>query len=130
MGAALRRYLEPVKADEGDVLMRQAEQSSDLMFIESGRVSVQLEMPDGRSVRVRVFGPGTVVGEIAFYLGVPRSASVIADRPTVAYRLTDEALRRMAREEPALIAEFHQYIARLLAERLSEANKLLRAVLH
>jgi SulP family sulfate permease len=129
MGAALRGYFEPANAAEGEFLMRQGEQSDDLLFIESGRVAVQLEIGEGRSVRLRAFGPGSVVGEIAMYLGIPRSASVVADRPTVAYRLSARSLERMKKEHPELVAEFHQYMARLLAERLSDANKLVRSLL-
>ena len=69
------------------------------------------------------------VGEIAMYLGIPRSASVVADRSTVAYRLSARSLERMKSEHPELVAEFHQYMARLLAERLSDANKLVRSLL-
>ena len=129
VAAALRSYFEPVSAAEGEFLMRQGDRSDDLLFIESGRVAVQLEIAGGRSVRLRAFGPGAVVGEIAMYLGIPRSASIIADRPTQAYRVSVRSLERMKQEHPELVAEFHQYIARLLAERLSDANKLLRSVL-
>ena len=42
-------------------------------------MSVYLEMPNGKRVRVQAHNMGTFVGELGFYLDAPRTASVIAD---------------------------------------------------
>jgi SulP family sulfate permease len=63
-------------------------------------------------------GPGSVVGEAALYLGAARSASVRTTRPSTLYRLSMPALERMTYEAPRLAAVFHQFVAKLLAERL------------
>ena len=51
-------------------------------------------------VRVRSYEAGTLVGEIAFYTGAARSASVVAVQPTVAWRLTRNGLDRLAQAGP------------------------------
>ena len=80
-------------------------------------------------MRLRTLGAGTVVGELGLYLNTARTASVIADMPTSAYRLTREALSRMKAQEPELAAAFHELVARVLSERLIDSNRSLEAVL-
>jgi SulP family sulfate permease len=122
-------FLEQVQVQEGEYLMRQDEESDDLFFIERGRVSVHLELADGTRVRLHTLGVGTLVGELGLYLGTTRTASVVADWPTTAYRLTQAALSRMEEQEPELAAAFHEFVARVLSERLVATTRTLRAVL-
>src|SRR3546814_9648848 len=69
----------------------------------------------------------TVVGEMGFYRGVPRTASVIAEEPTVIYRLTRTAFDRMQEKDPAAAAALHKLIIRLLSDRLEFANREISA---
>jgi SulP family sulfate permease len=126
---AFMGHVEPVTLGAGDYLVRQGEVSNDLYFIETGQVTAQLETRDGRTLRLRTMGPGTIVGEVAFYLNVPRSASVIAEKPTTGYRLTRDALAAMKRRHPDMAALFHAFIAHRLAERVADTNKLLDTVI-
>ncbi|HUZ71492.1 MAG TPA: SulP family inorganic anion transporter [Stellaceae bacterium] len=123
------QYMDVRDHATGSYLIRQGEQASDMFFIESGRITVRLQLADARSVRLRTMGAGTTVGEIGCYLGQMRSAAVIADQPTRAYRLTAEALRRMEERDPDLAAALHRYMVGLLADRLSSTAALLQKVL-
>jgi SulP family sulfate permease len=71
----------------------------------------------------------TVVGEMGFYRQVPRTASVIAEEPSVVYRLTREAFDRMQTQDPAAASVFHKLIIRLLSDRLEFANREIAALL-
>jgi CRP-like cAMP-binding protein len=66
-----------------------------------------------------------VIGEVAGYLGLPRSASVVADQDSSAFRLTDDALARMRVENPTLAVSFHEFMARTTAERLAHNTRFL-----
>ena len=55
-------------------------------------------------MRLRTVLPGVVVGEIALYTGVPRTADVVAETPSVVLRLTRASIERMERSEPELAA--------------------------
>jgi SulP family sulfate permease len=123
-------YFESVSYAAGEELIRQGAASDDIYFIESGRVAVLLRLTNGRSVRLKSMGAGTVVGEIAFYLGVPRSASVVALEETTAFRLSADQLRAMHRDVPELAIVFHEYMARMLSARLMETNRLVGALNH
>jgi SulP family sulfate permease len=127
--AHLLEYLEKQAIKPGDVMIRQGDPPDVMYFIESGRVTARLELSQGRSVRLRSMGSGTVVGEIGLYLEMPRTATVVADQPGVVYCLTAEALHQMALEAPGLAAAFHHFMVRLLAERLLENNTTLNALL-
>ncbi len=120
------KYLEPVLLARGEFLIRQRDGSDDLFFIERGRVAVILEKPDGSLLRVNAMGPGTVVGEIAFLLGSPRSANVVVEADIVARKLTRKSLVTIRKHDPELAVAFHEFLARMLSERLVDANRLIQ----
>ncbi len=125
----LMEYLERREVPQGEYLMHEGDPGSEMYFVEAGVVSVQLEMPDGRVVRLRTIRGGATVGEMGLYLGAVRTASVVATRPSVVYRLSAEALEAMRSEDPEVAALLHEWIARLLAERLAENNRTIEALM-
>jgi SulP family sulfate permease len=127
---ALLGYLSEISFPKGYELIKQGEKAGDLYFLEKGEVSVYLRTAEGRLIRIRRTGSGTVFGEMGFYLGTPRSASVVADCPGKAYRLTTAALETMEAEQPEIAAALHRFIADLLAERLLQATETLSAVIN
>jgi sulfate permease, SulP family len=127
--ARLKEFLERTSVKEGEYLIRQGDEADKLYFIEQGTVSVCLEMDTGKRVRLQTLGLGTAVGEPGLYLGTTCTASVIADSPVIAYRLTRAALSEMKQSEPELAATFHEFVARLISERLAATTRTLEAVL-
>jgi SulP family sulfate permease len=120
-GAAAVRaisYMERLELGVGDYLMRQGAAADDLFFIESGQVTAQLESPDRPPMRLETMRGGRAVGELGFYMGIPRSADVIADRPSVVYRLTTDSLARMEKEDPEAANAIHRVIVNLVGERM------------
>ncbi|MEP7241108.1 MAG: cyclic nucleotide-binding domain-containing protein, partial [Devosia sp.] len=77
-------------------------------------------------VKLMGFGPGSILGEIAFYRGERRTASVVAQSEVTAFKLSRDALRRVESEAPSLAAAFHAEIARALADRMQSANRLIQ----
>ena len=75
--------LERRRVAKGSSLIQQGDISDDLYFLESGRVTVLVTFASGAVMRVRTMGPGTMVGELGFYLGMARSATVVADEPAI-----------------------------------------------
>lgn len=128
-GQRLMAFLQRVEVEEGGTLVQQGVEAGDLYFIERGKVTVYLELPDATRVRLRTMGPATAVGELGLLLERPRSATVIADWSTTAYRLTRAALDTMKRTEPDLAAAFYELLARILAERMTSKNQSLEAML-
>ena len=125
----LSKYLERKSVPEGTVLIRQGEQPEDLFVLESGRLSVELETADGTRIRVRSMRAGVVVGEVALYMGVPRTADVVTETPCVVLRLSRESIERMEAEEPEVAAALHRWLATTLAERLNDTQRAFDALL-
>jgi SulP family sulfate permease len=124
------KYLERMDVKEGDYLMHQGDQPDEMYFIEAGLITAQLELPDGKLMRLRSMRGGTTVGEMGMYLESTRTASVVADRASVVYRLSRSSLKEMEKKDPEVAALLHHWIARLLAERLADNNRTIEALLN
>jgi SulP family sulfate permease len=109
----------------GEVLIRQGDRAGDVFIIDSGTMGVHIRMASGRVMRLRVLRSGALVGEIASYAGLPRTADVIAETEAVVYRASEERMREIAAHSPELAATLHRIVAATLAERLDRTNKLL-----
>jgi SulP family sulfate permease len=126
----LMSYLERVEAAAGYELFRQGEMSDDMYLIESGEATAWLELEGGARRRLRTMGSGTVVGESGMYLRAKRSATVMTNGPSILYRLSNESLARMTADAPHVAAAFHQFVARLLAERMVHATKAVQKIFY
>jgi sulfate permease, SulP family len=125
----IKDFMERADIQPGEYFIRQGESSNDLFYIESGLVTVEFETLKGEVVRLRSIKSGATLGEIALYLGGVRSASVKAESASRIYRLSAENLSRMQKEDPALAAVLHEWIARTMAERLAENNRLIELLM-
>jgi len=128
MPPGLRTYLERRELSEGTVLIRQDEPPDDVFVLESGSLSVETVTPEGTRIRLRTLRPGVVVGEMAMYTGVPRSANVVAEIPSVVLRLSRETIERVEAADPALAAALHRWLATTLSERLGESLRAFDAL--
>jgi SulP family sulfate permease len=122
----LTSYMERLCIARGEFLIRQGAPANHLFFIEQGELSVQLEIEGSKPLRLRTMRAGTVFGEIALYLDVPRSVSVVATKNSVYYRLSRQALKSMERKDPDLAIAFQGYLIRLLSDRLVDLNRTLQ----
>lgn len=121
-------YLEPVNLRKGDYLFKENDPSNGLYFVELGRVSVLITLPNGRTKRLRTMGSGTVIGEMGLYTDSKRSAAVRAEYNSRLYRLSQHAMEQILVEEPLLASHIHHYIVRMLSNRLVHANRELSAL--
>ncbi len=120
MPPGLMAHLSRESLAEGTVLIRQGESPEDLFVLESGRLQVEMVTPEGTRMRLRTVLPGVVVGEIAMYTGVPRTADVVAETPSVVLRLSRASIERMEATDPELAAALHRWLATTLSERLND----------
>jgi len=122
-------FMERQELDSGAFLFKQGEPSDSVVFQASGCVAITITDEHGCSIRLRRMIGHTVVGEMGFYRKVPRTANVVAEAPTVVYRLTQEAFDRMQEKDSAAAAALHKLIIRLLSDRLEFANREISALL-
>jgi SulP family sulfate permease len=123
-----RTYLTTVRLAAGQELVRQDEQSDCLYILYSGRASIYIQQ-GGVRMRVKTYLAGTVIGEIGFYLGEPRTATVVVDNDITGGNLDRHAFRRMWENDPDIAHALDRAILVLLSRRLSETNRLLTSVM-
>jgi sulfate permease, SulP family len=129
MPPGLERYTERESLSDGAVLIHQGESPDDVYVLESGRLRVEMQTPEGTRMRVRSINPGVVVGEVAVYSGDPRSADVVAEGSSVVLRLDRASIERLEAEDPELASALHRWLAGVLSERLSDTLREFDALL-
>ena len=127
--ARLKSYLDLHEFKTGELLFHQGEPSDSVDLIVSGCIAITIDDENsGRAVKLRRVTGHTIVGEMGFYRQVPRSTNVVAEEPTVVYRLSKESFDRMEQENTGTAAAFHAFIVRVLSDRLEFANREIAAL--
>jgi SulP family sulfate permease len=122
-------YLERQEVNQYHIVINRGDSPDSMYFIDSGELTTRLEISKGKFIRLRSQGGGTMVGEMGLFLKQSRTATVVADQPSVLYCLTLDAYNKMMQEDPELAFHLHQWIGRVLSVRLAENNHTLEALL-
>jgi CRP-like cAMP-binding protein len=107
----------------GEALIRHGEPDRTLYFVLDGKLEIILPSGDAFSMgRVAEVGPGSVLGELAFFDGGPRSAGAWAVRGCKVAAMTPDQYAAFERSHPALAYDLLFALGRILATRLRRAN--------
>ncbi|WP_017298710.1 SLC26A/SulP transporter family protein [Nodosilinea nodulosa] len=109
-------------------IFQPGERRPELYFIESGQVSVLLELEDGRTKRLQTCSAGHLLGEMRFFNKPPLSSSVITDTPSQLYSLSQENFQRMQQDAPDLAHALQRHIVEILCESLVRRGEQLRVM--
>lgn len=126
--ARLMSYFDRRKFKEGQVVLKQGGRANSVDLLATGSVAITLTDDEGNVTRLRRMAAQTVIGEMGFFRKAPRAAAVIAEQPSVIYRLTRRSFNRMQSEDPETAAAFYQLIVRVLSDRLEFANREISAL--
>jgi CRP/FNR family transcriptional regulator, cyclic AMP receptor protein len=74
---------------KNEVVFREGDSSSDLMFLKSGRLLICTVTGTQVKAIARI-EPGEFVGELSFFDGLPRASNVIAIEPSVVMQIPKE----------------------------------------
>jgi SulP family sulfate permease len=121
----LDAFVEVQKVEAGHVFLEHGKRPPGIYFVASGYVSVVLSYENGRTLRLRRGGPGSIYCEMSHFAQATATASLMADVPTTLNLLTHEAVERIERDAPALAAALHKYVAKVLSERLTSVTAQL-----
>jgi CRP-like cAMP-binding protein len=110
------------RAEPGDVLVRAGEVDGALWFLAEGAVFVM----DGDEVTKTIEGP-SVLGEIAFLDGGPRSAGLVAATDAEIARFDHAAFEALAGEDETLARRMALDLGRIAAMRLRALESAARA---
>lgn len=124
-GAPVAGYFEAVSVPAGAMVIAQGAASDSLLLLRSGLLRIEVAIEGAPPMTVAHCLPGALVGEIGLYTGLPRTASVLAEEASAFLRIDADALERMGRDDPGLLADFHRLIAAALARRLGRTTALV-----
>ena len=116
--AEIERRFKRRRVIRGELLIRQGETADALFIVISGRFRVELA---ARADAIAEIGPGSPIGEIAFFTGMPRTAGVRAVRDGLVLELDRLEFERLS----ARIPDLWPAITASLAQRLAFANAAL-----
>ncbi|MCK6417813.1 MAG: EAL domain-containing protein [Alphaproteobacteria bacterium] len=92
-----------LRFNAGDVILRQGEIGDNAYIIESGKVEISLQHPDGTAQVVGTRGPGAMIGEMALVDAAPRTATIRALEPCTLLELSRaDFARRLESVDPVV----------------------------
>lgn len=109
--AEVTRLLRPRDITLGTVLMRKGDPGDCMYFVVSGELEILLAPNPIR------LGAGTFIGEIALITGAPRTATVVATRPTTLLALDIADFRELAARHPELEGVIREEAERRLSQQ-------------
>ncbi len=117
----LESQLQLLTINGGETLISQGEASDALYLVVSGRFHVNIE---GQQNPVVEIGPGKSIGEIGFFSGSARTASVAAARDSLVLRLLREDFDALCRHSPEIWPTMVSMLARRLVRIVTAEAKV------
>ena len=111
----------------GATVVAEGEPGRSLFIVRSGRLSVSKRAHAGGTIRMSVLEPGDFFGEMTLIEMQNRSATVVAERPTVLYELTAQNLYACYKADIHAYVIVLQNINRELCRRLRRADERFTA---
>ena len=118
----LGTYMQPFALMQGQVLIEQNALDRTLYLIEAGSLTVHYEDAQSR-VRLAVVGPGSAVGEGAFFTRLPRNATVQAASTSKLWCLTPIRFTELSNRHPNVALEVAMALGSLVSRRLVNKPK-------
>jgi len=113
--------LKPRRFAAQEALCRAGEAGEQMFVIADGLAHVSLTDASGRERVVAHLRRGDVVGEMSFVTGEPRTATVAAAVPVLAFELRNEDFGEVVARQPAILANLSRILTRRLADTTAQA---------
>ena len=121
---ALARAAERREFTRDEAIFGVNEAADGLYVIASGRVKVCVSSAAGKELILATLGPGQFFGEMALLDDAPRSASVVTQLPTVAYRIKRDDFDKLLDQHPGI----GRKLLRELSLRLRRSNAQMESL--
>src|SRR3954466_5915281 len=120
--ATIFSYAEVRQVDEGLAVIQAGERDRALYLLTEGTVGVRLPRDEGA---FKTIDAPSVLGELAFFDGRPRSATLDAVTDVEVVRLDADAFERLSAQAPELAHAMLVDLGRVLALRLRMASEVI-----
>jgi CRP/FNR family transcriptional regulator, cyclic AMP receptor protein len=116
--------------DAGAAIVAEGEPGRSMFIVHSGKLMVSKLGDSGRAIRMAGLEPGDFFGEMTLIEMQNRSATVVAESPTVLYELTAQKLYTCYKADIHAYVIMMQNINRELCRRLRRADHRIAELLH
>ncbi len=118
----LAEHLQSFTVEAGQEVLRQGATEVTVYLVESGTLGVHREDANGK-VELATVGPGSVVGEGAFFSRTPRNATVQAMSKGVLWGLSPMRYAELAHRHPSIALSFVMALGSVVTRRMSNGPK-------
>ncbi|MFN8579230.1 MAG: cyclic nucleotide-binding domain-containing protein [Candidatus Sericytochromatia bacterium] len=122
-------YSQKIRFSSGDYIFKEGDISDSIYIIFTGRIEVTTKTENKDKINLPIVLNGTVLGEIAFFDGKPRTASARAIDNIEAMMFTHNSFEKMEDESPKIAIKFLKEIAKITAERLRWADEKVKELI-
>jgi CRP-like cAMP-binding protein len=102
---------------EGELIFREGDHGDCMFVIQSGRVEVLLERPEG-STRLAILERGDLFGEMSLFTAQPRSATVRAFDQAQVLTVNKRGFLKRIHEDPSIAF----YLLQKMSQRIRKLN--------
>ncbi len=114
----IRAHVETKNFGAGEKLVRYGEIDTSFFILTEGTVEIVVEQSDGEPHVLSNIPKGSVFGEIAFFDGQPRSATILSRVSGSAMKISRENFNKLSQTHPKIANLILFALARILALRL------------
>jgi CRP/FNR family transcriptional regulator, cyclic AMP receptor protein len=118
----LAQHLQPFTVEAGQEVIRQGATEVTVYIVESGTLGVHHEDANGK-IQLATVGPGSVVGEGAFFSRMPRNASVQAMNKGVLWGLSPMRYAELAHRHPSIALSYVMALGSVVTRRMTNKPK-------
>jgi sulfate permease, SulP family len=126
--ADLLAYFKRRRLEGSQVLYVAGDAADSVDLVAAGSLTVEMPLANGENQRLRRFVTHTVIGEMGFFRGLKRVATVRTEGPVELYTMTRVEFQRMKIERPELAHAFDAFIICVLADRLEFSSRAAGAL--
>ncbi len=121
--ALLRSAARSGRVQVGQVLIREEESGDSLFIVMEGNLEARGTF-EGQVIPLATFGPGDIIGEVAFLKRVPRTATVTALEPSLLLELPGDQMRAQFAEFPEMQVQLDSILNRRVEMTLQLVKQL------
>jgi SulP family sulfate permease len=123
----LQKRMINLSFNKDEIIFKEGDQTRDLYLLTKGKMSVTIYLPESDTQkRLFTYAPGTVIGELSFLDGAPRSASVWASERSETMCLPYEKFKDLIQNEPELSTKLMKNLALEISGRLRRTSNQVR----
>jgi sulfate permease, SulP family len=121
---ALIDHCQLISHNASEIICKEGDRSTQLFFLKEGLLEIT-KMDAGNEVRLAKVSSGALIGEMAFYTGDTRSATIKTVSASKLYVLDSNSLEQLRNRYPQVAAQVDLFVIKKLAGALGRANKII-----